>query len=101
MTLLLFCGDSLELPQQGESNEFPQNMIWCKVRKLIIAGLHSAFSRASDFRFRGRKFESHLGLITVMEIFYGHSPLALIQEGQLSVTGKSMCAKYWLTTLRT
>ena len=23
--------------------------------------------------------------------------LPLIQEGQLSVTGESMCAKYWLT----
>ena len=23
--------------------------------------------------------------------------LPLIQEGQLSVTGKSMCTKYWLT----
>ena len=24
--------------------------------------------------------------------------LPLIQEGQLSVTGESMCTKYWLTT---
>ena len=24
-------------------------------------------------------------------------PLLLIQEGQLSVTGESMCTKYWLT----
>ena len=24
-------------------------------------------------------------------------PLPLIQEGQLSVTGESMCTKYWLT----
>ena len=29
--------------------------------------------------------------------FYGHPPLALIQEGQLLVSGESMCAKYWLT----
>ena len=25
-------------------------------------------------------------------------PLPLIQEGQLSVTGKSVCTKSWLTT---
>ena len=25
-------------------------------------------------------------------------PLPLIQEGQLSFTGESMCTKYWLTT---
>ena len=28
--------------------------------------------------------------------FYGHSPLLLIQEGQRSVSGESMCTKYWL-----
>ena len=27
--------------------------------------------------------------------FYGHSPLPLIQEGQMSVSGESMCTKYW------
>ena len=27
--------------------------------------------------------------------FYGHSPLPLIQEEQLSVTGEIMCTKYW------
>ena len=29
--------------------------------------------------------------------FYDHSPLLLVQEGQLSVIGESMCTKYWLT----
>ena len=24
-------------------------------------------------------------------------PLSLIQEGQMSVSGESMCTKYWLT----
>ena len=29
----------------------------------------------------------------------GSGPLGpLVQEGQLSVTGESMCTKYWLTT---
>ena len=27
-----------------------------------------------------------------------HSFVSLIQEGQLLVTGKSMCTKYWLST---
>ena len=29
--------------------------------------------------------------------FYSHSPLPLIQEGQMYVSGESMCTKYWLT----
>ena len=29
--------------------------------------------------------------------FFGHSPLPLIQEGQMSVSGESMCHNYWLT----
>ena len=28
---------------------------------------------------------------------YFHFPPRLIQEGQFSVTGKSMCTQYWLT----
>ena len=48
------------------------------------------------------KFESQLGHITLVEIDHEIIsmtilPLLLIQEGQLSVTGASMCTKYWLT----
>ena len=31
-------------------------------------------------------------------IFYGHSPSLLIQEGLLSVTSESICTEYLLTT---
>ena len=45
---------------------------------------------------RGQKFESQLHHITFIEIdheiiYAVILPLLLIQEGQLSVTGKSMC----------
>ena len=46
-------------------------------------------------RFRGRRFESQLGHIIFMEIHEIISTvilsLLLIEEGQLSVTGKSIC----------
>ena len=49
------------------------------------------------------KFKSQLGHITIMEIDYKiistvFLPLPLIQEGHLSVNGKTMWTKYWLTT---
>ena len=49
----------------------------------------------ADSRFKGRKFESQLSHITFMEtdheiISVVILPLQLIQEGQLSVTSKSM-----------
>ena len=45
----------------------------------------------------GVMFEPRHGYITYVEIVheiistYGHSPLPMIQEGQLSITGKSIC----------
>ena len=51
----------------------------------------------SDCRSGGHMYESQLSNITYMEI--DHQILSLIQdEGQLSVTGKSSCIKYLLTT---
>ena len=71
-----------------------------------IAKLHSAVGSASDRRSKSHKFESLLGHIIFpeidCEIFSSIIlPLWLIQERQLSVSGKSICIKYWLTTLRT
>ena len=54
------------------------------------AGPRFAVGSASDSRARDAGFDTQSG----------HIPsfiLPLIQEGQLSVTGESMCAKYWLT----
>ena len=45
---------------------------------------------ASDSRARGPGFDTRSGHILLFL-------LPLMQEGQLSVTGESMCTKYWLT----
>ena len=58
----------------------------CPVR----AGPRSAVGRALDSLVRGPGFDTRSGHILSFL-------LPLIQEGQLSVTGESMCTKYWLT----
>ena len=64
---------------------------------VIEAWFHlSTVRSASDCRFEGHKFKSQLGHITSMENDHEMlstvilSQAAQIQEGQLSVTGKSM-----------
>ena len=54
------------------------------------AGPRSAVGRAPDSEVRGPGFDTLSGRILSFL-------LLLIQEGQLSVTGESMCTKYWLT----
>ena len=54
----------------------------------LSAGPRSTVGRA----LRGPGFNTQSGNIL--------SFLLLIQEGHLSVTGKSMCTKYWLTVRR-
>ena len=49
------------------------------------AGPRSAIGRAPDSKVRGPGFDTRSG--------------NAFQEGQLSVTGESMCTKYWLTAL--
>ena len=53
---------------------------------------HDMFTvgRAPDSKVRGPGFHTRSGHILSFL-------LPLIQEGQLSVTGESMCKKYWLT----
>ena len=63
-----------------------------------------AVGNTSECRPRGRDFEPKPGHITFVEIDHeiistAILPLLQIQEGQLAVTGKSMCTQYWLTTL--
>ena len=54
-----------------------------------LAGAHSAVGSTSDSRARGPGFDARSRHI--------HSfLLPLIQDRQLSVTGESMCRKYWL-----
>ena len=54
------------------------------------AGPRSAIGRAPDSYVRGPGFDTRSGYILSFL-------LPLFQEGQLSVTGESMCTKYWLT----
>ena len=54
------------------------------------AGPRSAVGSASDSRVSSPGFDTWSGLILSFL-------LPLIQEGQLSATGESMCTKYWLT----
>ena len=58
--------------------------------KIRIAGPRGAVGSASDSRAKGPGFDTLSGHILSFL-------LPLIQEGQLSVTGESMCTKYWLT----
>ena len=53
-------------------------------------GPRSAVGRAPDSLVRGPGFDARSGHILSFL-------LPLIQEGHLSVTGESMCTKYWLT----
>ena len=53
------------------------------------AGSRSEVGRAPDSQVRGPGFDTRSGHILSFL-------LPLNQEGQLSVTGKSMCTKYWL-----
>ena len=54
------------------------------------AGPRSAIGRAPDSLVRGPGFDTRSGNILSFL-------LPLFQEGQLSVTGESMCTRYWLT----
>ena len=54
------------------------------------AGPRSAFARAPDSEVRGPGFDTRSG--NILSFLF-----PLFQEGQLSVTGESMCTKYWLT----
>ena len=66
---------------------------WCDGTGLTSsagAGPRSAIGRAPDLQVRGPGFDTRSG--NVLSFL-----LPLFQEGQLSVTGESVCTKYWLT----
>ena len=79
-------------PLQKYDGMFRQEV---KIGKLVyicdLGAEHSAVSRAPDLKVRGTGFDTRSGHILLF------LP-PLIQEGQLSVTGESMCTKHWLTT---
>ena len=57
---------------------------------LYLAGPRSTIGRAPDSQVRGPGFDTRSANILSFL-------LPLFEEGQLSVTGESMCTKYWLT----
>ena len=65
-------------------------VLYIKHLSLIGAGPRSTIGRAPDSYVRGPGFDTRSGNILSFL-------LPLFQEGQLSVTGESMCTKYWLT----
>ena len=38
------CGYSLEPPQWGGSNEYPQSMLWAEIRKIIYTPVNPSFT---------------------------------------------------------
>ena len=38
------CGYSLELPQRGSSNEYPQSMFWANIRKIMYTPVNPSFT---------------------------------------------------------
>ena len=64
--------------------------VMIQLMQIIAAGPRSAIGRAPDSLVRGPGFDTLSGHILSLI-------LPLFQEGQLSVTGESMCTKYWLS----
>ena len=99
------CGYSLELPCQGDSDEHPQHTLFGELMKIILqlsSNTHLISStdtmQSADYRSSGCEFKPQPSLITYVEIYHETIslpilPVPLIQEGQLSVTGKKMCTK--------
>ena len=67
----------------------------------MLTGLHSALDSMFDCRSRGHKQKSQLRCIIVLEIYHEiiSAVIFMIQEGELSVTGKGLCTNYWLTAV--
>ena len=38
------CGYSLELPQWGGSNEYPQSMFWAEIKKIMYTPVNPSFT---------------------------------------------------------
>ena len=63
-----------------------------KENLLSLPGMYSTVGSMSDSKARGPQFDTQSGHILLFL-------LLLIQGGQLSATGESMCTKYWLLPL--
>ena len=85
-------GGGVRLIKPVKTNTYTQTTTACLLwfRTKGLAGPRSAIGRALDSKVRGPGFDNRSGDILSFL-------LPLFQEGQLSVTGESMCTKYWLT----
>ena len=73
-------GYSLEVPQRGTSNEYPQYMFSWRNKKNIFPGTYSYLDLSTIFVY----YNPYLFSTVILS-------LPLIQEGQLSVSGERMC----------
>ena len=112
-SLLMFwspISNVISFRDQSSSEEFEKiRKFWLFYHLFIYTGPHSAVGNVSgyrcesDCRSRGREFDPspvpYFCRDWSWNNFYGHSPPFrwIIQEGLLSITSESMCAKYWLT----
>ena len=80
---------STRLQKQGKMSHYFWGVSW--LLPSCMTGPHSTVGSTSDSRARGPRFDAWSSLMLSFL-------LPLIQDGQLSVTGESMCTKYWLTT---
>ena len=86
VTLNLCCHCNLGSPSPGYLYS-KENLSWSEYSYFIVDRAATSVGRASDSRAKGPGFDTRSGHI--------HAFLfPLIQEGQLSVTGESMCTTY-------
>ena len=85
---MLLC--RIEIPSTNTVALFGTTVLWYDRAEPNIAGPRSAIGRAPGSLVGGPGFDTRSGNILSFL-------LPLFQEGQLSVTGESMCTKYWLT----
>ena len=91
MEMAVASPESVPIHLKGPQHMFAKmNDITSKLSSCHTAGPRSAIGRAPDSQVRGPGFDTRSGNILSFL-------LPLFQEGQLSVTGESMCTKYWLT----
>ena len=87
---LLLLLEQSDLPMHCLLRPMTKDAVGFNPPLLLWAGPRSAVDRAPDSQVRGPGFDTRSGHIFSFL-------LPLIHEGQLSVTDKSMCLKYWLT----
>ena len=71
-----------------------------RFRTLVVLSLFTERLRRNFISFRHMLKCVHKTSVSFIRLLLAIVLLPLLQEGQLSVTGESMCTKYWLTLRR-